>query len=179
MENFKFVDGRFVSQTFTCECGREHVVPIQEILVKAGAIDEVGEVLDRLHVGKQGLIIADLNTYAAAGEKPIAEEVIGIGKPFYLSWEEQKQQITTIQASWDQIQALRAIAPTFERIAHLQQTVGDSIMPEEIDVDRSLLREALLNAKEIRTHYTILRLTDTLGWLEELTQEVVDEYDFG
>ena len=451
MENFKFVDGHFVSQTFTCQCGREHAVPIQEILVRSGAIDEAGEVLNRLHVGKHGLVIADLNTYAAAGEKlmnvlqtasytpklclfktreivkpneqalgkvllnldrettflvavgsgcltdltryisvrtgipfisvasapsmdgyaspvasmwhegckktvpaiypqtiiadvdvicqapypmiaagfgdligklnsrvdwelsriitgeyycdrvvdlidttvrtcidnavrirnrepevlarlteglilsgigmllvgnsrpasgaehhlshywdvkallehrphhfhgaqvgvgtgviakfyqrffsrnlqdidltviegqrkspeaweqnirtclePIAEDVIELGKPFYLNWEEQKQQINTIQTAWDQIQALRAIAPTFDRIADLQRTVDGSIMPEEIDVDPSLLRESLLNAKEIRTHYTILRLADTLGWLEELTEEVVDEYN--
>ena len=52
-------------------------------------------------------------------------------------------------------------------------------MPEEIDVDRALLRETLLNAKEIRSRYTVLRAAETLGWLEEITDEVASEYDFG
>ena len=56
--------------------------------------------------------------------------------------------------------------------------VGAGILPQDIDVNRSLLREALLNAKEVRSRYTVLRAAETLGWLEEITAEVVREYEF-
>ena len=48
MENFKFVDGRLIHQEFMCECGKKHTVPIQEVIVKRGALDETGKILDRL-----------------------------------------------------------------------------------------------------------------------------------
>ena len=69
MENFRFIDGRLAHQEFLCECGRKHAVPIREIIVGQGALNEVGHVLDRLDVGQKCVVIADLNTYAAAGEQ--------------------------------------------------------------------------------------------------------------
>jgi glycerol-1-phosphate dehydrogenase [NAD(P)+] len=69
MGNFRFVDGHFVHTPFTCSCGREHHVPIREVIVKPGALNEIDIMLDRLDLGKQGLVIADLNTYDAAGEQ--------------------------------------------------------------------------------------------------------------
>ena len=67
MERFRFVDGQFINTGFLCECGREHSAPIQEILIRPGAVREVGEVLHRLNLGKHGLVVADLNTYEVAG----------------------------------------------------------------------------------------------------------------
>ncbi|MBD3307178.1 iron-containing alcohol dehydrogenase, partial [candidate division KSB3 bacterium] len=70
MGNLEFVDGRFVHQEeFQCECGRTHAIPIREILVRRGALDDLGTVLNQLDLGKQGLVIADLNTYDAAGAR--------------------------------------------------------------------------------------------------------------
>ncbi len=59
MGNFGFIDGRFVHQKFMCVCGQEHLVPIQEIVVRRGAIDELKYVLDRLDMGKKCVVIAD------------------------------------------------------------------------------------------------------------------------
>jgi hypothetical protein len=69
MGNFRFVDGHFIHQNFMCECGREHIVPIQEIIVRRGALDKVGNVLNYLDIGKKCVMSADLNTYDAAGAR--------------------------------------------------------------------------------------------------------------
>jgi glycerol-1-phosphate dehydrogenase [NAD(P)+] len=105
--------------------------------------------------------------------------VVDVAQAMYLSWEAQAQQIEKLQDAWSEIKALQVIEPTFERVKAIQQAVGAAILPEEIDVDRSLLRETLLNAKEVRSRYTVLRAAEHLGWLEEITEEVVGEYDFG
>lgn len=41
MEQCTFVDGYFVAQDCVCACGKEHRIPIQEIIVKPGALRTV------------------------------------------------------------------------------------------------------------------------------------------
>jgi glycerol-1-phosphate dehydrogenase [NAD(P)+] len=105
-----------------------------------------------------------------------AEGVIQVARSTYMSWEEQQRHIETLQSSWKDIESLRKLVPTFDRIVKIQQDAGASIMPEDVDVDRELLREALLNAKDVRSRYTVLRAAEMLGWLEEITDEVVSDY---
>ncbi|MDY0094305.1 MAG: sn-glycerol-1-phosphate dehydrogenase [Candidatus Vecturithrix sp.] len=105
-----------------------------------------------------------------------AEGVVEVARSIYLSWEEQQQQIKKLQAAWQEIKAIQAITPTFQQVFDIQKAVGASILPHEIEVDRELLRETLLNAKEVRSKYTVLHAAETLGWLEEITDEVVSEY---
>jgi glycerol-1-phosphate dehydrogenase [NAD(P)+] len=69
MEGFAFVDGHFQHQDWVCTCGREHSVPIREIVVKSGALNDLAGVMDRLNIGRHGLLVADFNTYAVAGER--------------------------------------------------------------------------------------------------------------
>ncbi|MBD3323713.1 iron-containing alcohol dehydrogenase, partial [candidate division KSB3 bacterium] len=108
---------------------------------------------------------------------PVGEEIIReVTRTQYLEWEAQKQQIEKLQGSWEEILALQAIEPTFERVFTIQRAAGASILPKEIHVGRDLLREAILHAKEVRSRYTVLRAAETLDWLEEITEEVVNEY---
>ncbi len=51
-------------------------------------------------------------------------------------------------------------------------------MPGDIDVERAFLHDAIVHAKDVRIVYSVLDVADTLGWLEELTEEVVNDYDF-
>lgn len=69
MEGFTFVDGHFQHQEWHCSCGREHTVPIREIVVKPGALNDLTGVMDRLDIGTHGLLVADGNTYDVAGER--------------------------------------------------------------------------------------------------------------
>ncbi len=137
--------------------------------------------IDLLGVKQRKQSLEDLEKYIRQCLGPVVAKGIveEVSRPLYLNWEEQKKQIEALQASWEQIKTLRKIEPAFDRVVETQRAIGASIMPEEIGVDRRLLRETLLNAKEIRSRYTVLRAAETLGWLEEITDEVVSEYDFG
>jgi len=50
-----------------CTCGRTHAVPIRQVLVEQGAIEQVPEVLARLGLAGQCLLVADPTTYEVAG----------------------------------------------------------------------------------------------------------------
>lgn len=52
-----------------CNCGREHKIHVKEILIEAGAINKIPELLSDIFTGKpeEISIICDDNTYSAAG----------------------------------------------------------------------------------------------------------------
>lgn len=52
----------------SCECGKEHTVAIDEVIIGSGAIEKLPEILERYNVAKP-FLLADCNTFAAAGEK--------------------------------------------------------------------------------------------------------------
>ena len=52
-----------------CPCGREHKIHVKDILIEAGAINKIPELLSGIFNGKpeEICIICDDNTYSAAG----------------------------------------------------------------------------------------------------------------
>lgn len=50
-----------------CSCGRNHTTTIKEILVEPGALEHLAGVRERLGLGPRVLLVADANTYEAAG----------------------------------------------------------------------------------------------------------------
>ena len=50
-----------------CPCGKAHTVAIDEVVVGKGAVNRLPEFVRKY--GKKAFVVADVNTYAAAGEK--------------------------------------------------------------------------------------------------------------
>lgn len=44
-------------------------MPIKEVVIKPGALNDLAEILKPLNLGKQGMIVADSNTLTAAGDR--------------------------------------------------------------------------------------------------------------
>jgi glycerol-1-phosphate dehydrogenase [NAD(P)+] len=107
----------------------------------------------------------------------VADAIIAMKKPHFLDWESQKAVIKKIQASWDQFKALQAQEPTYDEVAAYMETVGGPYLPKDVHVDRDFLRETLLYCKEVRSQYTVLSVAEVMGWLEEIVEEVVQEFD--
>jgi glycerol-1-phosphate dehydrogenase [NAD(P)+] len=107
---------------------------------------------------------------------PAADRVIGIQTPFFLDWEAQKQTIETVQAKWEEIQALQALELPYEKVAEILKTVGAPVDPQEIGIDTDYLRETIRYAKEVRPQYTVFSIIDALGWLDEFVEDIVSEY---
>ncbi|HIQ58143.1 MAG TPA: sn-glycerol-1-phosphate dehydrogenase [Candidatus Merdivicinus intestinavium] len=82
------------------------------------------------------------------------------------------QRMETIRAHWDEITAaMRESLPASAKVAGMLRELGGPADPEEIGVEPSLVEEAILLAKELRSRYTILQLLWDLGLLEEFAAE--------
>jgi glycerol-1-phosphate dehydrogenase [NAD(P)+] len=105
---------------------------------------------------------------------PAAEGVIAV--------EEQTQKnetqgrlarIDQMEAHWPEIQALLRDLPDAATVKALMQELDAPSIPEEIGVDKAMLRNTILYCKEIRARYTLLQVLFDLDLLEELADEVV------
>lgn len=50
-----------------CPCGRPHTIAIDQVVIGSGVVNQVPEFVKKY--GKKPFVVADLNTYAAAGER--------------------------------------------------------------------------------------------------------------
>ena len=100
--------------------------------------------------------------------------VAEVTRPQYLSEEALRAEIAGLTERWSEIQRLGADSPTFDEVIGIQREAGAPLYPSAIDVSPEYLRETLLNAKEMRSRYTVLRAAESLGWLEEIADEVVE-----
>ncbi len=64
----------FLGTSIPCECGRTHEVPAIDISLGGGALDGLPDVVGRLGLGKNTLLVADTRTYDAAGKR--AQQVL-------------------------------------------------------------------------------------------------------
>lgn len=60
---------KLLGSRFRCECGAEHAVPVREALIEAGALGRAAEVFRRQNLTGPVFLVADENTYRAAGER--------------------------------------------------------------------------------------------------------------
>jgi len=54
-----------------CPCGKKHIADIDDIIVENGAINRLPEVING-YGAKKAFVLADVNTYKAAGEKVVS-----------------------------------------------------------------------------------------------------------
>ena len=64
--------GEFTGEHFTCACGREHFMDVDDITIESGALDKIAATV-KFYKSQEPLIIADENTFAVAGEQVAAK----------------------------------------------------------------------------------------------------------
>ena len=62
-----------------CPCGKNHTVSVDEVVIGKGAVNRLPEFVKKY--GKKPFLVADVNTYAAAGEK-VCAVLTAAGIPF-------------------------------------------------------------------------------------------------
>lgn len=64
-----YLTGDFLGKTLSCSCGREHEIDTREVLVGKKAREAVPELCQRLALGTKCHLVADENTWEAAGRE--------------------------------------------------------------------------------------------------------------
>ena len=89
----------------------------------------------------------------------------------FLTWEEQERRIRTAQERFVEIQQVLNAMPPLAKIKQVMETLHAEMTPQEEHIPDDLLRRSLHCGKDYRTRYTLLKLLDECGLLEEYLAE--------
>jgi glycerol-1-phosphate dehydrogenase [NAD(P)+] len=111
---------------------------------------------------------ARVKTIFGAGAQPIIdlEQEVKKHDPAVIN-----RHLDRLEANWPAFcETIKQIIPPHESIRDTLRNVGGAITPGELGIDRSLVKEALRYALDMRERYTVLRLYNELG----LTEKAID-----
>ncbi len=104
-----------------------------------------------------------LHAYGEEGGRQIMRENPGD----FLTWEEQERRIRTAQERFEEIKAVIEAMPPLEKIKQVMMTLNAEMTPEEEEIPDDLLHCSMHCGKDYRTRYTLFKLIDECGLLEE------------
>ncbi len=126
--------------------------------------------LDKIKARRQGREEREKWLRFAYGEEA-ANAIIKDNPGDFLSWEEQLRRIKAAQANFSQLKEVLLGLPSFERIRKAMQELGAPMTPAELYVDEPLLNVSMHCAKDYRTRYTLFKLIDECGLMEEYLED--------
>ena len=85
-------------------------------------------------------------------------------------------RIDALEKNWDKIQTLAKDATKSSVVYDILKSLDAPVVPADIGVDKTMARQAILYAKEIRDRYTVLQLLWDIGELENFADLVINKY---
>jgi len=85
----------------------------------------------------------------------------------FLTWEEQERRIRAAQSRFAEIQAVIQAMPPLADVENTLRTLHGDMTPQDEAIPPDLLDLSLRCGKDYRTRYTLLKLLDECGLLEE------------
>ena len=112
-----------------------------------------------------------LSTYGEENGRDIIEENPGD----FLTWEEQERRIDRAVSRLNEIKEELSKLPAHEKIVDAMRKLGSPMSPEEIGIDKETLHISLRCAKDYRERYSLFKLLDELGELENYLKRIEKE----
>ena len=85
----------------------------------------------------------------------------------FLSWEEQERRVRRAQERFPEIQAVIRELPPFERIYNTMKKLDAPMKSVDLDIPEDVRNISIHCAKDYRTRYTLFKLLDECGLLDE------------
>lgn len=82
-------------------------------------------------------------------------------------------RIDALEKNWDAIEVLLKGLPSSESIMEILRSLSSPCLPEEIRVDKELLKKTFMYCKEVRNRYTILQMLWDLELLDSISDTVI------
>ena len=89
----------------------------------------------------------------------------------FLTWEEQLLRIEAAREHFEEIRQVIGALPSLERIQEAMKMLQAPMTPRELCVDEPLLNVSMHCAKDYRTRYTLFKLIDECGLMEEYLKD--------
>ena len=88
-----------------------------------------------------------------------------------------KKRIAQYKNEWDYIKAIIIqCIPKITLYSDLLLKAGISVNPESIGIDKETFVSSILYSKELRSRFSVLRIANDLGFLEDFTNKIVKIY---
>ncbi|MDR1262356.1 MAG: sn-glycerol-1-phosphate dehydrogenase [Oscillospiraceae bacterium] len=97
----------------------------------------------------------------------IGEQFMRENPEDFLTWEERLRRVTRAVERRKDIQAELALLPPYDRIDGVMKALGAPLTAAEIGVDAEMEKLSLRCGKDYRKRYTLMKLLDETGLLEE------------
>ncbi|NLM76744.1 MAG: sn-glycerol-1-phosphate dehydrogenase, partial [Ruminococcaceae bacterium] len=104
-----------------------------------------------------------LNTY----QEEAAREIIRENPEDFLTWTEQARRIGQAQAKHLELKAVIDAMPPFEQVRQAFLELGAPLQPADLDIDTRLLNRSMHAAKDYRSRYSLFKLLDECGLLQD------------
>ena len=102
----------------------------------------------------------------------IAEEIMAENPGDFLTEEKLVRRVERAKSRFAEIRAELKTLPSFERIDSVMRELGSPLTPAEIGIDADALHTSLRCAKDYRERYTLFKLLDELGELEDYLKRI-------
>ena len=89
----------------------------------------------------------------------------------FLTWEEQLRRMKAAQEGFSQLKEVILELPPLVSIQNAMRELGAPMTPAELHVDEPLLHVSMHCAKDYRTRYTLFKLIDECGLMEEYLKD--------
>ena len=106
-----------------------------------------------------------------AFEQDAGSAIIADNPEDFLDWEEQKRRITMAQEKFSLIKSAINCLPSFSEVQEALRILGFPDSAEQIGVDRQLLNMSMHCAKDYRSRYTLFKLINECGLLDDYLQD--------
>ena len=108
-----------------------------------------------------------VRTYGEEGGRSIMRE----NPEDFLTWEEQERRIRRAQERFADIQACIDALPPYEAVYGVMERLGACLTPEDCGIDTELLNLSMHCAKDYRSRYTLFKLLDECGLLDDYLKD--------
>lgn len=89
-----------------------------------------------------------------------------------------KERLITIEKQAEVIKrTIEELVPSLEMVQEVLKELDAPVNPLELGIDRDMVSDSIMVAKEVRNRYTLLQLLWDLGLLEEMAQKTADYFE--
>jgi len=132
---------------------------------------------DELHIVERNA--ADRERWKAEIRRcygPLADEVIMENEAGFLPSEKTREALNRLKEQWDKVkEETDFFLSAAGDIRKLMMKMEAPSSPEDLGIPPAMLYDALCHAMEVRSRYTILRLADRVGLLDQFAEEITHE----
>ncbi len=106
--------------------------------------------------------------------KTVGKSIIDDNTDEPVSRTERLQRVDNFISKFDEIKEAMSFLPDYRQILGIYTKLGGPLNAGQIGIEKELLKNSLLYAKDYRSRYNVFKTAEELGILDDLTEQILD-----